>query len=181
MLAMSSIGNAAVLRGLEQEDLAELIGIATEREFRRKDRLFERGQAAKCLYIATRGRFALTVAVRLFDDFLEMAVEEKGALDAFGWSSLVEPHTSIYSGYCIEDGAAVEIPREPLEALMARNRRLGEELLRNLNELIGTRVRVLQQLWLDEVSQSTARVVHWSHSSVTTHWASAMTAPSTGL
>ncbi|MBW2286952.1 MAG: cyclic nucleotide-binding domain-containing protein [Deltaproteobacteria bacterium] len=179
MLDLSSIENADVLRGLTREDLAELGTIASEQEFKRKDRLFKRGEVANSLYIATRGRFALTVDVRSFDGNVEMAVEEQGALDAFGWSSLVEPRTSIYSGYCTEDGAAVEFPRESLNALMTSNRRLGEELLRNLNELIGNRVRVLQQLWLDEVSRSTARVLHWSHSELTTQWSIAMTKPST--
>jgi CRP-like cAMP-binding protein len=180
MLDLSAIGNADILRGLTAEDLVQLGTIASEREFKRKDRLFERGEEAKEFYIATQGRFALTVAVRLFDRDIEMAVEEVGMPDAFGWSSLVEPRTSIYSGYCTEDGAAVVFPRQQLEALMLSNRRLGEEFLRNLNELIGTRVRVLQQLWLDEVSQSTARVVHWAHSELTEHWATAMTQPSAG-
>ena len=179
MLDLSSIGNADVLRGLTQEDLAELGSIANEQEFERKDLLFERGEAAENFYIATRGQFALTVNLRLFDRHVEMAVEEKGERDAFGWSSLVEPRTSIYSGYCTEDGAAVVLPREQLESLMVSNRRLGEEFLHNLNELIGTRVRVLQQLWLDEVSQSTARVLHWSHSELSTQWSTAMTQPST--
>ena len=69
------------------------------------------------------------------------------------------------------------MPPDTSEALCPGTRRLGEESLHNLNELIGTRVRVLQQLWLDEVSQSTARVLHWSHSELTTQWATAMTQP----
>jgi|GEM_PF-2667721 len=179
MSDLSSIAKADMLRGLTPEDLAELGTIAQEHQFKRKDRLFERGEEAQNFYIATRGEFSLTVAVRLFDNEVEMAVEEKGALDAFGWSSLVEPRTSIYSGYCTEDGAAVVFPRKQLEALMTSNRRLGEEFLHNLTELVGTRVRVLQQLWLDEVSQSTARVLHWSHSERTAHWASVMKQPGT--
>jgi hypothetical protein len=55
---------------------------------------------------------------------------------------------------------------------------LGTKLLHNLNELIGTRVRVLQDLWLDEVSQSMARVQHWTHTELTTQWSAAMKDPS---
>jgi CRP-like cAMP-binding protein len=171
---LAAIDRADILRGLTPEDLAEIGTIAGEQEFKRKDRLFQRGEAAENFYIATHGRFALTVNARLFDRYVEMAVEEVDSLGAFGWSALVEPRTSIYSGYCTEDGAAIVFPRKRLEDLMTSNRRLGEEFLHNLNELIGTRVRALQQLWLDEVSQSTARVIHWSHSELTTQWASAM-------
>ncbi len=174
MLDISSIEKADVLRGFSKADLAELGGIAHEQEFKRRDRLFKRGEEAKTFYIVTRGLFALTVDVRLFEDYAEIALEEKGALDALGWSSLVEPRTSIYSGYCIEDGAVIAFPRKSLEALMMTNRRLGEEFQHNLNELIGTRVRVMQEHWLDEVSQSTARVKELSHSELTHHWAAAM-------
>lgn len=178
MVDLSSIAKADVLRELTREDLVELGAVGDEQEFQRRDYLFKRGEAAKTFYIATRGRFALTVALRLFDRYVEMAVEEKGALDAFGWSSLVEPRTSIYSGYCIEDGAAVAFPRDRLEALMTTNSRVGAKLLHNINELIGSRVRVLQNLWLDEVEQSMARVQHWTHTDLTTRWSAAMKEPS---
>ena len=174
MMDLSSIEKADVLRGITKEDLAELGAIASEQEFARSDRLFRRGEEARDFYITTRGQFALTVGLRYLDGYVEMAVEEIGALDAFGWSSLVEPRTSIYSGYCIEAGAVVAFPRKRLEALLTSNRRLGEEFLHNLNELIGTRVRALQQLWLDEVSLTTARVRYWTHTEITNHWATAM-------
>jgi CRP-like cAMP-binding protein len=177
MVDLSSIREADVLRGIVDADLVELGAIAQEQDFKRRDRLFERGKEARIFYIATGGRFALTVGLRVFDRSSEIVLEEKDALHAFGWSSLVEPRTSIYSGYCIEDGSAVAFPREPLEALMTTNYRLGEQLLHNLNELIGARVRVLQNLFLDEVSQMTARVQHWSCSELTIHWAEAMTEP----
>lgn len=181
MVDLSSIEQADVLRGLTKADLAELGTIASEQPFNRKDCLFRRGEAAKTFYIALRGRYALTLGLRVFDRLAEVAVEEKGACDAFGWSSLVEPRESLYSGYCTEDGVVVAFPREQLEALMRTNTRLGEEFLHNLNVLIGTRLRAMQQLWLDEVSQSTARVQHWSHSELTTHWTEAMTEPSHGF
>jgi len=174
MVDLSPIETAGILRGLSKPDLAELSEIAYEQEFDRKDRLFERGERANTFYIAQTGLFALTVEVRVFDRSSEIVLEEKGPLDAFGWSSLVEPRTSIYSGYCIEAGSVVAFSREQLEALMMANRRLGEELLHNLTELIATRARVLQQLWVDEVSQSMSRVQHWSQSEVTTHWAHVM-------
>jgi CRP-like cAMP-binding protein len=177
MIDLSSIEQADVLRGLSKPDLAGLGAIASEEEFQRRDCLFERGQDAKTFYIATRGRFALVVPLRVLDRQESLAVEEKGALDAFGWSSLVKPRTSIYSCYCIEDGAAVAFPREELAALMRSNSRLGEEFLHSLNNLIGARVRVLQELWLDEVSQSMGRVQHWTHTDLSVQFSGAMTDP----
>jgi len=61
---------------------------------------------------------------------------------------------------------------------MTTNSRLGEEFLHSLNNLIGARVRVLQELWLDEVSQSMARVQHWTHTDLSVQFSGAMTDPS---
>jgi CRP-like cAMP-binding protein len=178
MVDISSIAQADVLRRLTEADLAEFGAIGREQEFEQRDCLFERGEEAETFYIATRGRFALTLALRVLDRYESMAVEEKGALDAFGWSSLVAPRTSIYSCYCIEAGAAFAFPRQPLEALMAANPRLATEFLRNLNELLGSRVRVLQKLWLDEVSESMWRVRQWTHNELNTQVADVMREPS---
>jgi CRP-like cAMP-binding protein len=178
MVDLSSSDSVDILRGLTKADLAELGAVACEQEFNRRDCLFKRGEEVNTFYIVTRGRFALTVGLRVFDGDAEIAVEEKRALDAFGWSSLVEPHTPIYSAYCTEDGAVVAFPRERLEALMTTNWRLGEQFIHNLNELVGTRARVLQKLWLDEVSQSMQRVRHWSQTELTVQWAAVMTEPS---
>jgi CRP-like cAMP-binding protein len=167
MVDLSSIEGAGILRELTNPDLAELGAIASEQEFERRDCLFERGAEAKNFYVATRGRFVLSVDLRVFDGHASMAVEEKGALDAFGWSALVKPYANIYSCHCIEAGAAITFPREELSALLRSNCRLGEEFLHNLNNLIGARVRVFQQLWLEEVSQSMARVQHWTHTELT--------------
>ncbi len=174
MVDLSSIEKAEVLQGLAVADLADLGKIASEQEFQSGDRLFVRGEEANVLYIATRGRFALTVELRCFDGHEEVAIEEPKVLDAFGWSSLVAPHTSIYSGYCSEDGAVVAFPREQLEALMNANRHLGAELMHNLNQLIGGRVRALQKLWLDEVSQSMTRVKRLINSEGAVRWSAAM-------
>lgn len=172
---LSTLANAEILRGLTDEELAELGAIASEQDFERRDRLFTRGERAEAFYIATRGRFALTVSLRFFDSHTEIPIEELMPLDAFGWSSLVEPRTSIYSCYCLEDGAAVAFPTDRLEPLITTDWCLGAKLRRNLNELIGARVRVVQGLWLDEVSQSMSRMQHWFHTELTNRWSAAMT------
>ena len=162
MVDLSAIGKAPILRGLTADDLRQLGAIAREQKFLRGERVFTNNQSAECFYIARSGRFALSVGLRALDTQRQLVVEEKAALDAFGWSALVEPRQSIYSADCTAPGTVVAFPRADLEELMAANTRLGEEFSRNLNELIGDRVRVLQQLWIDEVEQSMARVRHWS-------------------
>jgi CRP-like cAMP-binding protein len=164
MVDLHSIKNAAILEGLGEADLDLLFTISDQTETRAGERLFTRGEHATTLYIAIQGDFALTLPMRELGEPREIVVEEKGALEAFGWSALVEPYTSIYSAYCTSDGAVLTLPADELQQLMAAHDQLGRRLSSNLNVLIGARVRAAQDLWIDEVEHSHARVGFWAHS-----------------
>ena len=172
MIDLSSVQEAAVLRGVGQDDLLELATIAEQREVRQGERLFARGQSSGALYIARGGRFVLTVGLRVLDGEAELPVEELQELDAFGWSALVAPFESIYSAYCIEDGVVLSFPGNELAALMDANPSLGRGLAGNLNVLIGNRVRALQKLWLEEIEQHMDRVQYWTRTEVSRLWSS---------
>jgi CRP-like cAMP-binding protein len=163
MIDFTAIRSAAILKGLDQSELDQLSAIAGETETQDGERVFTRGQLADTLYIVKHGRFALTLPVRVFDQSNEFVVEEEGALDTFGWSSLVEPNTSIYSAYCTSNGALITLPAEELQQLIQTHERLGQRISSNLNKLIGNRLRTLQDLWIDELENSRARVDHWTH------------------
>ncbi|MBW2273246.1 MAG: hypothetical protein JRG96_08240 [Deltaproteobacteria bacterium] len=83
-----------------------------------------------------------------------MAVEEKGALDAFGWSSLVEPHESIYSAFYTFDGTVFAFSGSELRQLMGTDDALGRRLSTNLNALVAARVRAAQLPLIDTDPQS---------------------------
>jgi CRP-like cAMP-binding protein len=116
----------------------------------------------------------LTIQVRALDEPFEMPIEEKVAGEALGWSALVEPHRSIYSAYCTEDGSVVAFSRGDLEELLSSDPILGQHFLHNLNQLIGSRIRPLQQLWIEEIERSIERVEYWSHSKLSDEWADAV-------
>ena len=177
MVDLAPIRDASILEGLTDSDLSALATIAEREQVRRGERLFVRGEAAERFYIVEDGGFALTVVLRALDDRVETVVEELVAGEAFGWSALVEPRRSIYSGYCTSDGTVVSFPGTALEALMATDEGLGLRLSVNLNRLIGTRVRVLQDLWIAEVEQSTSRVKFWSANEVSRRWMVAVRPP----
>lgn len=163
MIELSSIRDAAILDGLTQSEIQEIADIAREVHVEKGERLFSRGNESDTFYIVNAGRFALTIELRVFDGHEEMAVEEKVPGDSLGWSALVAPFDAIYSAYCMLDGSVVALPRGDLEDLLAADTHLGHRFARNLNQLIGSRIRALQDLWVKEVEQSRARVDYWTH------------------
>jgi CRP/FNR family transcriptional regulator len=170
MVDLQAIRKATILGGLSVSDLDKLGGLARERRVAHGERLFERGQDADTLYIVLDGCFSLTVVLRVMGEGVETAIEELGTGDALGWSSLVDPRESIYSAWCTEDGRVAAFSRDELEALMDADPALGRRFMRSVAELIGSRVRVLQDLWIEEVDQSMARVMFWTHQEKSTHW-----------
>jgi len=174
MFDLSSIPNATLLDGLEDAHIRELGEIAEPCEARKGERLIVRGEIADVIYLVRAGCFALTVTLRDLGEDAEVAIEELDAGKAFGWSTLVEPKRSIYSVYCIEDGAVVAFDGRALQSLMESDTSLGYRLCSNLSTIIGQRVRVLQDLWSQEVEQSTARVRFWESSAISSHWHTAV-------
>ena len=174
MVDLSSIQNAAIFESLGQSEIRELESIARLEQAAKGERLFRHGETVDTLYLVNDGKFALTIQVRALDHYFEMPVEEKVAGDALGWSALVEPHQSIYSAYCTRSGSVVAFSRGDLEGLMSSDPNLGHRFSHNLNQLIGGRIRALQQLWIEEVERSMERVEYWSHTKLSDEWADAI-------
>jgi CRP/FNR family transcriptional regulator len=174
MVDLSSIQNAAIFEGVGQSEIRKLESIARVEQAAKGDCLFSHGDAADTFYLVNDGKFALTIQVRALDEHFEMPIEEKVAGEALGWSALVEPHRSIYSAYCTQDGSVVAFSRGDLEELLSSDPNLGQHFLHNLNQLIGSRIRPLQQLWIEEIERSIERVEYWSHSKLSDEWADAV-------
>jgi len=162
MIDVESIRCAEIFSSFSESELALVAAIASERHVEAGEHLFRRGDPADALYVVASGGFALTLPLRYLDDHVEITVEVKGAGDALGWSALVAPNRWIYSALCTEPGALWTFPRTELEELMQAHPDLGWRLSRNLNQLIGSRLRGLQDLWTEEIEQSMARVHYWA-------------------
>ena len=161
MVDLSSLRSAEVLEGLTGADLKKLGAIAQEEQSASGDRLIQRGALADTFYVVRDGRFALSIIMNAAGSQIEVTIEEKGRGAALGWSSLVEPRTSIYSIHCTLAGAVIGIPRPALLELMAADPGLGYRFMTNLCQLIRSRASALQDLWIEEVEQSMGRVKYW--------------------
>jgi CRP-like cAMP-binding protein len=169
MSDFSSIRNAPILAGLSADQLAALAAIARENHVQAGERLFTRGEDAVNFYIVMTGTFSLSLPLRRLDAVIDLGIEEKGPGAALGWSSLVAPYRSVYSCHCIADGTLASVSRDDLVGLMAEDREFATRVASNLNGLIADRLRALQDLWTDEVQQSTARIDYWSHTEIANH------------
>ena len=163
-----------VLQGLDEDEFEQIAAIAQTREFRRGQRVFEREAEADAFYIIRRGHFALTLMLRALDQDVDLAIQELGVRDAFGWSALLRPHEWIYSVYCTDDGETICFPAEELRGLLVGHGGVGLTFASNVGELVSSRLRILQGLWIEEVQRSIERVSHWLNTDPSVHLRTAL-------
>jgi CRP-like cAMP-binding protein len=170
MIDLSAILNAPILNGLTPSDLEGFGAIAHDEKAVKGDCLIAQGANAETFYIIKAGRFALTLEFEVHGAEVEIAVEEKMAGDALGWSALVAPHASIYSAYCTSDGSVTAFSGRDLVGLMTSDPGFGYRLSTNLTQLAGGRVRALQELWVSEIERTEARVDFWTETEMSARW-----------
>ena len=145
MINLEFIENVEIFRGLNHDQLANIMICCVEQEFQDEARLFEKGEDAKFLWIVMKG------AVDLRLDFPGLASSEENTITeiseggAFGWSAIVSPNKYRLSGYSTAKGCKlIKVDRENLLKLFEKDPDIGYVVMSNLANLIGTRFHNLQ-------------------------------------
>ncbi len=136
--------------GLDDSDLQKIVDLSSYREetYKAEEIIFEAGEAAKHLYVLEEGQVNLMVKLPTSSsDVMEQIVVRiitKGGI--FGWSALVSPHVFTMSAISQEPSMVVIISGSELRTLFNKDTRLGYEVLNSLIQVIGARVRNIEQL-----------------------------------
>ena len=146
MIGLEFLERVEIFRGLNQEQLAEILKCCEEKEFQKEAGLFEKGQDAEYLWIVMEGK----VDLRL--DFPGLASSEENTISsisetgAFGWSAIVSPNKYRLSGYCTGDGCKlIRVNRKSLLELFQKDSDIGYVVMSNLAGVVGTRFHNLQE------------------------------------
>ena len=151
MISLEFFEKVEIFRGLNHEQLAEIIKCCEEKEFQSEARVFEKGDDADYLWIVMQGG----VDLRL--DFPGLASSEENTLasiseaGAFGWSAIVSPNKYRLSGYSAAKGCKlVRVEKESLLKLFEKDPEIGYVVMSNLAAVVGARFHSLQ----DEAARS---------------------------
>lgn len=124
-------------RGLEPEQLALLVGCATNVRFKAGQAMFKAGDAADRFYLIRTG----DVAIEIHEPGRgRLTVETVGEGDVVGWSWLVPPHRWLFDGRAVSACRAVSLDGACLRRKCEENHDLGYELLRRVAAVVGERL-----------------------------------------
>ncbi len=153
---------------LSSADLSAIAGECDLLEYSNNDVIFKYGETATAIYGVLEGEVALSLVFE--DKVLKADIDYEEALqkrfevfekpivvetvspgEIFGWSALVQPHTSTATATCRAPVQVCAISGETLRRRFAENTALGFAIMNRLSELVSqrlrTRTRKLIETW----------------------------------
>ena len=148
----------ALLAGVPDDDVRELLRVARRRRFARNEIVFHRDDPGDSLHLIQKGRFSLRVATPL-GDVATIAVLGPG--DSFGEMALLaeEPRRSA-TVTALEEAETFAVHRAEFEQLRSRHPEVDRILLRFLaGELRRMNERMLEALYVSAEKRTLRRLV----------------------
>jgi CRP/FNR family transcriptional regulator, cyclic AMP receptor protein len=148
----------ALLAGVPDDEVRELLSVARRRRFARNEVVFHRDDPGDSLHLIQKGRFSLRVATPLGD---AATIAVLGPGDSFGEMALLaeEPLRSA-TVTALEDAETFAVHRAEFEQLRSRHPGVDRILLRFLaGELRRVNERMLEALYVSAEKRTLRRLV----------------------
>ncbi len=142
MNALEALNSCELFNGLSDEELREIAAIARECAYEGGDLILAEDELAKELFILCEGRVQVHVRLRSpVEPDGETIIEEVEPGRIFGWSSMVKQRRFTASVKALEPVRALVMDADELNALFDRNAHIGFVLMKQLAEVIASRLR----------------------------------------
>jgi CRP/FNR family cyclic AMP-dependent transcriptional regulator len=140
--------------GLDTSELAKIAAIASEEVYEAGEFICVETEQADRLFILCQGR--VQVHCRLHSPLEpdgEMTIEEVEPGRILGWSSLVKQRQFTASARALEPATAVAIDADELNALFDRDAHIGFVVMKQLAEVVASRLRRTRELCRQEAQE----------------------------
>ena len=110
-----------------EEQLEELAEITKKKTYKKHAHIYERGDAAKHLFVVSKG----LVSLRRFDlgDQVGIAFETRKSGELFGAASFMHPQHYTLTAVCIEDSEVMAMDADKLSDLCEKDPAVGYKLM----------------------------------------------------
>jgi CRP/FNR family transcriptional regulator, cyclic AMP receptor protein len=126
--------------GLADAHLVTLSNMVQEVTFRENDVILEAGQQSRYFYLLLSGSVCIQASAPAF----AVSVQALGAGEAFGWSSLLDNHDTLFQVRARERSTALCLDGEKLCDAFAADSGLAAELLRRALRLAARRLQATE-------------------------------------
>ncbi len=128
--------------GLDAEELEEIASIAREERYEAGEIICAEHEVAERLFILCDGRVEVTVSLDSpLEPGGEVTIQEVEPGRVFGWSSMVKQRRFTASVRALETATVLAITADDLNTLFDRNAHAGFVIMKQLAEVIASRLR----------------------------------------
>jgi CRP-like cAMP-binding protein len=134
------------LAGLSDEQMATVLGCASNVHFKDGDSAIREGEIANTFYLIRSGRISLQVDV---PGKGSLRIGSTGPGEILGWSWLIYPYRWHFSGVAVADTRAIALDGECLRNKCENDPKLGYAMLKRLAQVMERRLEATRIQLLD--------------------------------
>lgn len=153
MVAVSDLKKLELFGTIKEKQLEEIAEITEQKSFKKNSHVYERGEAAKHLFVVTKGRVSLH-RIDPGDEF-GIAFETRDPGGLFGAASFVKPQEYTLTAICLEDTEVVAIDADKLFEMSEKDPALGYQLMLTIAQVYFERYKVAKRSLHDMVRTPT--------------------------
>ena len=152
MTAENALSQSQVFKGLREDEVSLFAPLREELSVERGESVCRAGNPARYLYVVEEGRVALTMTLSRPDGSVTQptTVASLGPMEAFGWSSLVEPRVLRFSAQAVEPSRLTRLDGRALQTVMEEHPSVGYRVMVNLTQLLGSRLARTREAFVYE-------------------------------
>lgn len=138
MLTAREIKGYNLFTGLNETELAGVAWLCLRRTYEPNDVIFDPDSVSNEIFLVESENDAIQIEIPIQKEKLVIHTLSKG--EAFGWAALGPQHVKLATARCIARVNVIAIKGEDLIKLMDENNHLGYIIMRNLANIISSRL-----------------------------------------
>jgi CRP-like cAMP-binding protein len=142
MALLETLSHHNFVAGLTDQQLATLSSLAREVSFEENELVLLTGQQSKQFYLLLTGSVCVEARTRAYT----MSIQPLGPGEAFGWSSLLDHHDTLFQVRAREHSTALCLDGSALDAAFHADPELAAEILRRALKLVAGRVQATEAM-----------------------------------
>jgi CRP/FNR family transcriptional regulator, cyclic AMP receptor protein len=140
MLTAQDIKGYKLFIGLAEKELVEIAGLCRRQTYESNSVIFDPDTSSEEIFLLEGGNDAIQIEIPLgvHDEKIVIHTLSKG--ETFGWAALGSHHAKTATARCLDQASVIAINGKLLMQLLEKNNHLGYIVMKNLADIINTRL-----------------------------------------
>jgi CRP-like cAMP-binding protein len=142
MVPVSALKEFVFLKDFTNDELNKLAKLAVEESYPAGTQMYQKGDAARSLYLITEGKIVL-----FMDNYMgpnkppmQVTVDMTAKGESMGWSAVVDPYIYTLGALCIDDVKLITLDAPGLRKMMEEDCVMGFKIMQAVARLISIRL-----------------------------------------